>query len=288
MSAPGPQAEPRSPQGAAASPTTCPNCCASGAAVAQARYCPMCGQARHLHPPTLGEFVHEFITHYVALEGALWRTLVLLVRRPGQLTCEWLEGRRQRWINPLRLYLTLSFIYFLTGALLPGHGQVRVSASPAPVSASASAAAMAEEGEDWLDRKLHATVTDLGRTERLVQRVKAALPYAVFALVPAFAWGVALVQRRRRMAYGVHVVFALHVHAFAFLTGWLALLVAGLSEAAWSAWMLVGTVYLALAMRRVYGGSLVAAGLRALAVLALHSVVAVAATTALALALVLT
>lgn len=28
-----------------------------------------------MHPPTFGEFVHEFVGHYVALEGALWRTM---------------------------------------------------------------------------------------------------------------------------------------------------------------------------------------------------------------------
>ncbi|MBW8760397.1 MAG: hypothetical protein JF586_22645, partial [Burkholderiales bacterium] len=47
------------------------------------KFCPECGQETTLHPPTLGEFLHEFVGHYVALEGALWRTLRMLVTRPG-------------------------------------------------------------------------------------------------------------------------------------------------------------------------------------------------------------
>ena len=56
-----------------------------------------------------GEFLHEFVGHYVALEGTLWRTLGLLLRHPGRLTREYLDGRRRRYVLPLRLYLTASF-----------------------------------------------------------------------------------------------------------------------------------------------------------------------------------
>ena len=58
-------------------------------------FCPECGQETTPHPPTLGEFLHEFVGHYVALEGALWQTLKLLLTKPGRLTREYLEGRRQ-------------------------------------------------------------------------------------------------------------------------------------------------------------------------------------------------
>ena len=56
--------------------------------------------------------MHEFIGHYVAVEGKLWRTLKLLIFRPGQLTLEFLRGCRVPYINPLRLYLTMSLVVF--------------------------------------------------------------------------------------------------------------------------------------------------------------------------------
>jgi hypothetical protein len=76
-------------------------------------FCPNCGQDTLNHPPSFWEFIHEFITHYVALEGKLWKTLLLLFFKPAQLTREYREGRKQRYISPLRLYITASFLFFL-------------------------------------------------------------------------------------------------------------------------------------------------------------------------------
>jgi hypothetical protein len=77
------------------------------------KFCPGCGQDTLNHPPTFWEFVHEFITHYVALEGKLWKTLLLLFFKPAELTREYRLGRKQRYISPLRLYITASFLFFL-------------------------------------------------------------------------------------------------------------------------------------------------------------------------------
>jgi len=65
-----------------------------------------------LHPPSMGEFVAEFIGHYVAIEGKLWRTLGQLLLRPGGLTKAYMAGRRVNYMQPLRLFLTLSVILF--------------------------------------------------------------------------------------------------------------------------------------------------------------------------------
>ncbi len=66
-----------------------------------------------MHPPTVAEFLHEFVLHYVALEGKLWKTLVQLLFRPGQLTVRYLQGVKLRYVPPLRLYLTASILFFL-------------------------------------------------------------------------------------------------------------------------------------------------------------------------------
>jgi hypothetical protein len=91
---------------------TCRNCDANLAPPA-ANFCPACGQDTLNHPPAFWEFVHEFITHYVALEGKLWKTLWLLFLKPAELTREYRAGRKLRYISPLRLYITASFLFFL-------------------------------------------------------------------------------------------------------------------------------------------------------------------------------
>jgi len=90
------------------SPAHCPNC---GFALS-GNFCQECGQAAKLHVPSAREFLHEFVAHYVALEGKLWQSVKLLLFKPGQLTREYIEGRRVRYVEPLRLYLTFSIIFF--------------------------------------------------------------------------------------------------------------------------------------------------------------------------------
>jgi hypothetical protein len=90
-------------------PTThCPSCLAD----ANGNFCATCGETLRPHLPSAGEFIHEFVGHYVALEGKLLRTLKELLFMPGRLTVDYLNGRRLPAIAPLRLYLTLSLILF--------------------------------------------------------------------------------------------------------------------------------------------------------------------------------
>jgi len=88
--------------------TNCPNC----DTVLTGHFCSHCGQEAILHHASVGEFLHEFIGHYVALEGKLWGTVMRLLFRPGALTLEYIRGRRVRFVQPLRLYLTLSLLFF--------------------------------------------------------------------------------------------------------------------------------------------------------------------------------
>jgi hypothetical protein len=82
-------------------------------------------------------------------------------------------------------------------------------------------------------------------------RVMGYAPNAMFAMLPVFALFTRLLYWRRRLPYGEHFVYALHVHAFTFvlLLG-MALLPAGLAD-----WLsLAGMIYFAVAMQSVFGG----------------------------------
>jgi hypothetical protein len=86
----------------------CPNC----ETPTSGNFCSNCGQETVLHHASTREFLHEFVGHYVALEGKLWGSLTRLLFRPGLLTNEYIRGRRVRFVQPLRLYLTLSLLFF--------------------------------------------------------------------------------------------------------------------------------------------------------------------------------
>ncbi|MGL4233682.1 MAG: hypothetical protein ACRCWJ_20110, partial [Casimicrobium sp.] len=97
--------------------------------------------------------------------------------------------------------------------------------------------------------------------------------YAMFALVPLFAALMKFVYVRRKMTYGSHVVFALHLHTF-----WLLVLLLATAHDLLS---LVATIaiptYAVLAMRRVYGGGWIKTIAKAMLVSVVYLILALVA-----------
>lgn len=271
--------------------SVCKNCQAAN----HGNYCQQCGQATHLHVPSAREFLHEFIAHYVALEGTLWQSLRRLILQPGFLTCEYIEGRRVRYLPPLRLYLTFSIIFFALFKLSsfavinlgddqPGRALVVIDAAD-----ERKVAGTPEHATDFMRTmapfvervgSVNATLgqkvqhfLDLPRSNQeaaLKQAFFSYTPYAVFALMPVFALWLRVLYVGTGRRYGEHFLFALHTNAFAFLMfGVLLLLPKSLDflELPLSLWLLF---YLPLAMHRVYGGRRLATGVRWIVLSLLH------------------
>jgi hypothetical protein len=255
-----------------AASTICLNCGAPTAA----NFCSSCGQETRLHVASAAEFFHEFIGHYIALEGKLWQTLWLLISRPGKLTADYIAGRRVRYVAPLRVYLSLSLLFF---ALLkfgpvdfkvnPGDqppDSVVAAGTPAPTSNAVAEGApprksgvhvstkLGQFNPKWETRIREMEAMPLGQSQALLKaKFFAYVPYAVFLIMPVFALYLKLLYLRSGRSYGEHMLFALHTNAFAFLMLGLILLV----QFHWVSWALFAWMlgYLPLAMRRVYGGS---------------------------------
>ncbi len=98
--------------------------CANCAAPLTGNYCANCGQKAHLHRSLLHvgeEFIHG-ITHF---DGKAWKTLPMLVFRPGTLTRDYIAGKRSRYIAPVPLFLLVVFLMFFVFSFVhlnPGAG----------------------------------------------------------------------------------------------------------------------------------------------------------------------
>ncbi len=86
----------------------CPNC----GSLLSGAYCAACGQKVGSLREPLRRFIGDAFTEYFGLDGRLWQTLKLLLFRPGKLTVEYLEGRRARYLRPLRIYLSATILFF--------------------------------------------------------------------------------------------------------------------------------------------------------------------------------
>ena len=94
-----------------------PTHCADCGAELPGEFCARCGQHRVEPPRTFWALMREWVSAYFNLEGKLWTTLRVLVLQPGELSLEYFRGRRTRYFPPLKLYLTMSVLFFSLAAL---------------------------------------------------------------------------------------------------------------------------------------------------------------------------
>ncbi len=261
-------------------------CCANcGRPLADDRYCGDCGQRVIDHRRPLRHLLGEFQDQVFAFDGRSWRTLVMLIRRPGLLTAVYNAGRRVLFVPPLRLYLLISFFFFLA-IQLTDQQIVQFSSTVALEDAAEDATAVAvEPGDPALPQVSSARPAEPAtetedespfsrfistRLEHVEQSyddpqaeinelVSRRVPQTMFFLVPMMALILKLVYFRRGVFYVEHLIFAVHAHAAIFL----ALLVAILLNVALAPWWeqsrLVGlpiilamTVHFFKSLRRVY------------------------------------
>lgn len=258
----------------------CRNC---GAPLAQPRphYCGHCGQETSLKPPTVGEYLQQFGGSYVAMEGALWRTLLLLLFRPGRLTQEYFAGRKRRYVLPLRLYLTISVVALLalqwSGAMQPPSdkpmfqldgdgkhsGSTLLDQGDFTVMDIGSIVAGVQKGQfvckglpaSWCERLRGRFMLDAKGMEREMRQVPERFVKhwgsAMFTLLPLYGLLLKLVYLNRRMRWSEHLVFALHLHAFIF-----SMVIVQLAGIEWVRGLaiLAMPVYSVIALQVVYGG----------------------------------
>lgn len=229
--------------------THCPNC---GTELA-GQYCHACGQrVVHLRA-TLHDFLHEATHEFLHVDGKIVRTVRYLLFAPGRLTRDFLDGKRARYISPLRMYLVCSALFFFLAAAFGAQtGLVEVHEGPRkPASASAAKPAPRDA------RFIRGAAKYEHDPERLALDIAHAFPKAMFILMPIFAVLLWLFERKRERFYIPHLYFSIHFHAFAFA---LFALITLMGVPRW--WPLTMTskvmtllvpVYLFGALRTVYG-----------------------------------
>jgi len=267
----------------------CRNC---GAPLTGA-FCADCGQKGDVHVPSTQELVHEALEGITHSDSRLWVTLKYLVFVPGKLTTEYIAGRRVTYLPPFRLYLVLSVLFFVIASLGTAD-QVRLyqpevrSGSPGGGLNQKSPEEICHDlqidlgpaAQAHLKRACEGIVKDRGKT--FLHDVFNLLPKAMFVFLPLIAFFNMLLYWRPRQRYAVHLLFFLHLHAFAFLAFTLASLATHAGDA-WpalapatrvlSAALLLGIpLYVLLALRRVFRRSFGGTFFKALALLLIYFV----------------
>lgn len=122
--------------------------CANCATPIVGSFCHACGQRSHVHRSLahLGEEVLHGILHF---DAKAWRTLPLLIARPGELTRRYIDGQRTRFVSPLALFLFLIFFLFFIGSYFSA-GNINLGKQESVVQAGAEIDADVNQARDAL------------------------------------------------------------------------------------------------------------------------------------------
>ncbi|PQJ34432.1 hypothetical protein BSZ35_07300 [Salinibacter sp. 10B] len=265
---------------------------------------------------------NEFLEDLLDLDLRIVRTLPTFFFRPGRLTIEYIEGRRRRYIRPLRLYLFSSFLLFTVLAFTNLNGLsfsfgpdaeavqqdieaaqhridslrtalIQMQARGAVPADSTGSLAAIEQNVSGIEAALAPSDAALSRSQNLLEMVVPSprrppadtqansaspsaveakvlrllhtprdfvrdmidrAPYLMFLLVPTFALLLKALYLGHKRLYLEHLIFALHVHALAFIAFTLSALLGAWNVALSLDWWLATSpfVYLFLALRHVY------------------------------------
>lgn len=216
----------------------CENC---GYAVDVA-FCSKCGQknveTRQTFPKLVGHFAED-LTHY---DTAFWKSLKHILFNPGRLTRIYLEGKRQEYVPPVKLYIFISFITFLIIGLLPEsptekeitqNSDIEIETVPTEKDT------IEFNGRDYTNFnqvkndhekgelnffEYHAAKATFHARDHKVNEEKMSdailhtVPKAIFLYMPIFTFWIWLLHGKRRWYFFDHGIFTLHYFSFLLLS----------------------------------------------------------------------
>jgi hypothetical protein len=116
-------------------------------------FCQHCGQKDIPQRQTLSELWSNFISSFWSYEGKFFRTTKFLITKPGFLSLEYNAGKRESYYHPARMYVFISFVFFLLFSIADQNKDKTVELTEEDKKE------LSKEGEDGL-KKLHKLTGD--------------------------------------------------------------------------------------------------------------------------------
>jgi len=255
-------------------------------------FCPHCGQKRlEREDMSFRHLIGESFLDYFHFDSKFFRTIVPLVISPGRLSMEFMKGKRKAYVEPFRLFLVISIIYFL---LLPfsrendehrpknlsidkkgmhleeadDFQKTSVSLRDLPLSTEGKDSAKKEIDSIGLKAYVNKKFPGKGPVYKLFMRqalkimlnsgqsfstvIEHTASKMVFLLIPVFALLMKLLYVRRKRLYFEHLIFSLHIHSFIFLLMIFSILAGYIFPVSMFWLVLAAMVYAFIAMKRYY------------------------------------
>ncbi|MEZ5922289.1 MAG: DUF3667 domain-containing protein [Parvularculaceae bacterium] len=97
-----------------AGPAAAGGSCLSCGAALSGEFCSRCGQRNDDMRRSSLSLFRDFLEDTFSFDSRMWRTLGLMAAQPGLVPSNYSHGKRSRYTPPVRLFLVVSFLFFLT------------------------------------------------------------------------------------------------------------------------------------------------------------------------------
>ncbi len=243
----------------------CPNC----GELRCGPYCHRCGQRAQSIQVSLGKLVRELVEELFGWDGRVFRTLGVLLAKPGGLTRAYLLGQRRRYTSPLRLFVAVLLVSLIPLFVLQQVAMFEPTTFKADLHFSTHRGGVnvqvvdgradppdspVDTGWPWLNTHVERQMHKLNQSKDeapalLLDAFASQAPRAIALMVPMLALLLKLFYRRRFIAE--HLIMSLHVHTIALLA-WLCGLLLWWVSVADVVLLLALQVYIVVAVKRVY------------------------------------
>ena len=186
----------------------CPSCRTSH----MGPFCASCGEKRRSHHDySIRHYFSEVVEAVTHFDSKVLRSVWLLVSRPGLLSAEYFLGRRVRYVSPLRLFVVLSIVYYLSNSIFPYNAFTTPLASQLNMNNYYPSYAAAQ-----VERTMSQKRVSYADLEREYNEKTAILSKTlVFSLIPVIALLLHALLFKRKKYFAEHLVVATHFWAFA-------------------------------------------------------------------------
>ena len=76
------------------------------------KFCSNCGQ-KNIEKLSFSSFLNQIISGFFSYDSRFWNTFLPLIFKPGEVSKNYIQGKRIRYVNPFQMYLHVSIIFFL-------------------------------------------------------------------------------------------------------------------------------------------------------------------------------
>ncbi len=189
-----------------------------------AHFCANCGEKR-LNPDSrsIKHIMADYIENLTSLDSKVWRTVFLLLFKPGHLDRDYHLGKRIGYIKPIALFLIINVLFVIFSPMSDYYINLYDQLTLQPYSPWINdhfqwfLAGSGMEPNAYQSQYDH-TVTLLSRSTIIIQ----AMVFFVFAT---------LINYRKGYFSGDHMVFSLNLHSW--YMAWVLLLMALIKAVLW-------------------------------------------------------